>query len=314
MYINSISHYLPKRRISNDYFFNVNGLDDDWIFQRTGIKTRSVAGKDENTNSMAVDACLSLNENLEFPITDIDLIIGASYTPFDTVGTLAHHVQRHFNINNAKVISISSACSSFINALEIVEGYFAIKKSSKALIVASDHNTAYFNPEDPKSGHLWGDGAVAVTVSKNKLSENKLKIKDIITYGHANEGKGSEGVVLHPANGGLKMPYGKDVFIYAIQHMTKRVEELLEKNNLGINDLDYLIPHQANIRIINKVAENLNISKDKVFINITDLGNTGCPSSLIALSQNINKIKKGDRLVISVFGGGYSSGAAIIES
>jgi len=314
MYINCLSHYIPSERISNDYFLNVNGLDDEWIFQRTGIKTRSKAAEGENTNTMGIDACKQLAEKLSFPITDTDLIIGASYTPYDTVGTLAHGVQRHLNIPNAKVLSISSACSSFINAMEIVEGYFATGKSEKALIVASEHNTAYYNPSDPKSGHLWGDGAVAAMITKKKLSDNDIKVTDIITYGHANEGQGSYGVVLHPGNGGIKMPHGKDVFIHAIEHMTKRVEELLEKNHLKIEDLDYLIPHQANIRIINKVAENLNISEDRVFININELGNTGCPSSPIALSQNIDKIKKGNRMVITVFGGGYSSGAAILES
>ncbi len=294
MYINNISHYIPKERISNDYFLTVSGLDNQWIFQRTGIKTRSKADKNENTNTMGIQACKLLSEKLDFPITEVDLIVGATYSPYDTVGTLAHGVQRHLDIPNAKVISISSACSSFINALEIVEGYFASGKSEKALIVASEHNTAYFNPEDPKSGHLWGDGAVATLITRTKLHGEDIKIKDIITYGHANEGHGNYGVMLHPGNGGIKMPFGKDVFIHAIQHMTKRVEELLERNQLQIDDLDYLVPHQANIRIINKVAEKLNISEEKVFINIDELGNTGCPSSPIALSQNLHKVKKGD--------------------
>jgi 3-oxoacyl-[acyl-carrier-protein] synthase-3 len=262
---------------------------------------------------MGIEACRRLQKKLEFSLSEIDLVIGASYTPYDTVGTLAHAVQREFQIMDAKVFTVSSACSSFINAMEIVEGYFSSGKSEKALIVASEHNTAYANPKDPQSGHLWGDGAVAVTFTRHRLSETDITVRDIITYGHAYEGQGNKGVMLHPWNGGIEMPFGKDVFIHAIYHMTKRVEELLERNHMNLEELDYLVPHQANIRIIDKVAENLKIGTEHVFINIEEFGNTGCPSSPIALSQNIEKLKKGDKLVLSVFGGGYSSGAALLE-
>ncbi len=312
MYINKISHYIPKERVPNSWFFNKNGTDEEWIFQRTGIKTRSKAGEDENTNTMAIKACENLSANLDFSITEVDLIIGATYSPFDTVGTLAHAIQNHFKISNTKVVSISSACSSFVNALEIVEGYFAIKKAKKAIVIASEHNTAYYNPKDPIAGHLWGDAAVAVLISKEKLSENDIYIKDILTYGLANIGEGNKGVVLQPNKGGIKMPHGQDVYINAVKYMSELVKELLDKNNMNIHDIDYLIPHQANIRIIKKVAKELKISTEKVFVNINELGNTGCASSPLALSQNISKIKKGETLIFSVFGGGYSGGVAIL--
>ena len=313
MYINKIAHYIPSERVPNSYFAKLSGQDEDWIFQRTGIKTRSKASKDENTNSMAIDASKKLTENLEFNISEVDLIVGATYSPYDTVGTLAHAVQRSLNITNAKVVSISSACSSFINALEIVEGYFAMNKANKAIVVASEHNTIYSNPEDPKDGHLWGDGAIAVIVSKNKISDSDILVKDIITYGLAHEGEGNFGVMLHPKFEGINMPHGHDVYLYAIKYMAELPKELLKRNNMQVEDIDYLVPHQANIRIINKVAKKLKIAKDKVFINIEELGNTGCASSGIALSQNITKLKKGDIIMMSVFGGGYSGGAVILE-
>jgi len=313
MYINKISHYIPSERVPNSYFLKVNGLEDEWIFQRTGIKTRSKAAKNENTNSMATEASKKLAKELDFPISEVDLIVGATYSPYDTVGTLAHAVQRSLNITNAKVVSISSACSSFINAIEIVEGYFAMNKAEKALIVASEHNTAYAKPTNPIDGHLWGDGSVAVLVSKNKLSDKDILIKDVITQGLAHEGEGNFGVMLHPEEGGISMPHGHDVYLYAIKYMAELPMQLLKRNNMELSDIDYLVPHQANIRIINKVAKKLKISKDKIFINIEELGNTGCASSPIALSQNIHKLKKDDIVMMSVFGGGYSGGAVILK-
>ncbi len=313
MYINKISHYIPKERVPNSYFSKLSGQDEDWIFQRTGIKTRSKAAEDENTNTMAVEASIQLSNIVNFPITEVDLIVGATYSPYDTVGTLAHAVQRSLNITNAKVVSISSACSSFINALEIVEGYFAMNKAEKAIVVASEHNTVYSNPKNPNDGHLWGDGSVAVLISKNKLSEKDIHIKDILTYGLAHEGEGNFGVMLHPKYEGINMPHGHDVYLYAIKYMTELPKELLKRNNMQVEDVDYLVPHQANIRIINKVAKKLKISKDKIFVNIEELGNTGCASSAIALSQNIEVLKKGDIVIMSVFGGGYSGGGVILE-
>lgn len=141
MYINAIGHYLPEGRVPNDYFLNVNGLTEEWIFTRTGIKTRTKAAPTENSNTMAVEAVKNTVDKLPYPITDVDLIIGASYSPYDTVATIAHVVQEAYSIDKAKAVYISSACSSFINAMEIVEGYFASGKASKALVIASEHNT-----------------------------------------------------------------------------------------------------------------------------------------------------------------------------
>ena len=127
LYINAFAHYLPSGRVPNSYFKEVNGLDDEWISSRTGIRNRSKALDDENTNTMAVEAVCALQPHLPFPIEEVDLIVAATYSPYDTVRTAAHTVQRAFNIPDAKCLSVSSACSSFINALEIAEGYFGVK-------------------------------------------------------------------------------------------------------------------------------------------------------------------------------------------
>lgn len=313
MFIDAIGHYLPEKLVSNDYFLNVNGLTDEWIYTRTGIKTRTKASEKETTNSMGIKAVNAAIDKLPYSIKDIDLIIGASYTPYDTVGTLAHTIQREFNIENAKSVYISSACSSVINALEIVEGYFASGKSEHALVVASEQNSLYSDDTNEKSGHLWGDGAACLFISKTPMNEGQASIKDIYTQGLGHIGRGVEGVFLHPTNGGLLMPYGKDVFVHACNYMIDALEIVLKRNEMDVNELDYIIPHQANIRIIDHIAKSLEISNDKMLTNIEELGNTGCASTLITLSQNMDKMKPGTKVGVTVFGGGYSCGSLLVQ-
>ena len=313
MFINTITHYLPEKVIPNSFFKDKNGLSDEWITKRTGIKERRKTSPNENTNTMANDAIKKAIKNLPYSISEIDLIVGATYTPFDTVVSIAHSVQNKFNINKAKALTITSACSSFVNAVEIVEGYFAMNKAEKALIIASEHNTAYYNEEDKQSGHLFGDGASAVFISKNKISDNDIQIIDIITEGLGNIGKAPEAVYLRPLNGGIKMPFGKDVFINANNYMISILTDILNKNNLTVMDLKYVISHQANIRIIEHIRKELKLTEEKMLVNIDKLGNTGCASTPIAFSENLNKFQKNDLIGITVFGGGYSNGAILLK-
>lgn len=313
MYINVVGSYLPTEVVANSYFGDVNGLSDEWIFQRTGIKERRRASVDENTNLMGIKAVENSIASLPYPVQDVDLIVGATYTPFDTVGTLAHVIQRHFNIENAAAVTVTSACSSLINAVEIVEGYFAMGKATKAMVVASEHNTFYGNEHDEKSGHLWGDGAAVVFLSKDRQSEKDMLVEGVTTQGLGHIGKGPEGVSLYPKDEGLVMPYGKDVFVNACTYMIQGLENLLKSKGLTFGDIQYLIPHQANMRIVQQIASLLDFPIEQIFTNIEGLGNTGCASTAIALSQNLNRLVKGDLLGITVFGGGYSSGAMLVR-
>lgn len=313
MFINTISHYIPEQRVPNEYFKNLNGLDDEWIFDRTGIRTRSKAAVGENANTMAVKAVTRALKNLPFDIKEIDLIIGASYTPYDTVATIGHTVQREFGIPEAQVVYISSACSSLVNALEIVEGYFAMGKASRALVIASENNTMYSDETCEKSGHLWGDGATALFISEEPLGPKPGEILNIFTRGLGHIGKGTEAVHLSFKDGGLQMPYGRDVFMHACNFMRVALEMTLESCNLTVEDLDFIIPHQANQRIIANLIKQLNILPKKVLTNIQELGNTGCASTGICLSQNIDKIPLDSLVGITVFGGGYSAGAFLIR-
>lgn len=313
MYINQISHYLPAKVIGNEYFTELNNLSSEWITERTGISERRKAAEGENTSTMAVEAVKSLLESIPYSKNEIDLIVGGTYTPYDTIVTLAHAVQNYVDLPDIPVVSISSACSSLLNAVEVVEGYFAMGKATKALVIVSDHNTAYYNEMDTVSGHLWGDGASAMLISKERQTESDLHIRKIITGGAATSGKAIEAVVLRPNDRGVIMPFGRDVFINACTYMPKVSIQVLEQCGLTISDIDYLIPHQANHRISLNVIGTLGISEDKLLSNIQRLGNTGCAGCSIALSENRTRFKKGERIVVTVFGGGYSYGAMLIE-
>lgn len=313
MYINSMGFYVPSDRVTNDYFLNVNGLTSEWITQRTGIHSRSKAGEGENVNTMAFDAVENAMKGLPYDIKDVDLIVAAHYCAYDTVATVAHEVQRKFGINGAKAVYVSAACSSFINGLEIIEGYFASGKADKALLVCSEHNTYYSNESDPKSGHLWGDAAVAFFVSKERQSENDIKIIDIFTKGLGDIGKGPGGVKLTPKEDGIIMPDGRDVFIHACRYMIHALNNSLENSGIEKKDISKFICHQANKRIVAQVAHQLEMPMDNFLNNIEELGNTGSASAPLVLAQNKEIFKKGEKAALMVFGGGYSCGCFIVE-
>ena len=313
MYINTMGHYIPEIRITNDYFESVNGLTSDWILQRTGINSRSKAAPGEDANTMGLAAVENAVRDLPYDIKNVDLIIASCYTAYDTVATLAHVVQREYDIPDAKVFYMSAACSSFINGVEVIEAFFKAGMASKALLICSEHNTYYSNESDPKSGHLWGDAAVACFLSAEPAGPNDLKVEGIYTEGLGNVGKGPGGVRLRPKEDGIAMPDGRDVFIHACRYMIHSLRHSLEKADLSINDLNKIICHQANKRIVAQVAHQLELPADSFLNNIEELGNTGSASAALVLSQNIDSFKKGDRVALTVFGGGYSCGSLIVN-
>lgn len=313
MYINAIAHYLPSKILDNNHFNKTCGITSEWIEQRTGILERRICEEGENTNTMAIAVTDLLTKKLGLP--EYDLIIGATYTPYDTVFTVAHAVQRHLNLPAIPTISLSTACSSLLNAFEVAEGYFAIGKAKRALIVGSEHNSAYFDDTDRVCGPLWGDGAVAFSVSKEKLLDQDMSVAYLKTAGAATEGKASVAVSLRPWEGGtLVMPNGRDVFIYACNFMYDESIKLLQASNLTIEDIDFFVPHQANLRISKHVGEQLKLPEEKLVLNTDKYGNTGCCGFGIGLSEILPQIRKGHKILVVVFGGGYSYGSMLIQA
>ena len=156
-------------------------------------------------------------------------------------------------------------------------------------------------------------GAGAAFMSKERSSEDDIEILDLNTTGLGHIGKGIEGVYLRPFDGGLQMPYGKDVFVYACKYMVSEVKNILEKNKYTTKDIVHFIPHQANSRIIDNVAKSLGLNNGQRIVNIEETGNTGCASTIVALSQNRERFLKNELIVVTVFGGGYSSGAMLLK-
>ncbi len=313
MYINAMGCYVPSERISNSYFEKINGLTDEWITQRTGISTRSRAASNENVDSMGLDAIDDALTSLPYDIKEVDLIVSASYCVYDSVATLAHKAQRKYGIERAKAVYASSACSSFINGLEIIEGYFAMGKASKALLICSEQNSYYANETDPKSGHLWGDAAVAFFISKEKIADSDIEIKNVFTEGLGQIGKGPDGVRLRPKEDGITMPDGRDVFIHACRYMIYALRNSLENAGMKIDDISNIICHQANKRIVAQVAHQLEKPMDFFLNNIEELGNTGSASAPLVLTQKKNDFTNGEKIALTVFGGGYSCGCFIVE-
>jgi len=313
MFINSSGYFIPKKRIFNDYFFKATGLTGDWIYQRTGILSRSRASEQETMDVMCSNAIHHAMEKLPYNIKDIDLILFASYTPTDSIATPAYIMQREFQIKEAKVLFISTACSSAINAMEVIQSFFATGKASKALLISADRNSTYSDDADSQSGYLWGDAAAAFFFSKERYSDNEAEVIDVDTEGLGYVGHGPEGVFLNLKGGGLLMPSGKDVFAQACTYISRNTKRIVESNGISLSDLTWFIGHQANKRILRHVIKELGIPEKKSLCNIEELGNTGSVSAMLVYAQNTEKFQKGDTVCISVFGGGYSAGACLIK-
>lgn len=312
MFILGSGEFVPARVVDNAYFSQATGRPADWFVQRTGIQERRRAVGDEDLHSMGIAAVESLLTRKDLSLQGVDLIVAASYTPIDTIGTFAHVLQRHFDLRGARAIYLSTACSSFMDAVDLTAAYFQSGRARKTLIVAAEHNSAFARDEDERSGHLWGDGAAAVLLSKDAQGA-EFEVIDVRTRGLAECGQGPLAISLNPRAGELVMPYGKEVFARACQEIAAASREVLAANGLGVDDVRLFVPHQANKRIIDHVAGSLKLPPERVAITIDELGNTGCASVAITLHRFGGTVAPGEYVVLATFGGGYSVGAALLR-
>lgn len=312
--IEDIAAYLPEARMDNNCFSSLTGREPDWFVARTGIHVRRRAAKDETTSSMGIAAVRELLEKRGDALSGVDLIIGASYTPDDTLSTLPFRLQREFEIADARVYFLSTACSSFISALEIAQMILNAGQARKALLVASEHNSRYSDDADRFSGHLWGDGAAAAVLSRN-ADQGLFTVEYVQSRGVACVGKGPDAITLNPDLGrhGLVMQEGRDVFARACEYLADEVCRGVKSLGLTIKDIDWLVPHQANLRILNNVAKSLGLPMERCVVTVDQLGNTGCASIPISLDHALPQIRSGDLVAAAAFGGGYSCGAAMLR-
>lgn len=310
--------YLPPKVLTNEDLKRYVDTSDEWIQSRTGIKERHIV-TDQGTTDLAYEASLKAIEDAGVNKEDIDLVVVATVTPDNYFPGVSNLLQARLGLNEIMTFDINAACSGFLYALNIADKMIKSGAFNTALVVGAETLTRLTDWRDRNTCVLFGDAAGAMIIGKS--SENK--IKDIIC--------GSRGDVdnlLICKNVSIKDPEvnaiskqdhihmnGAEVFKFATRILPKTVNDLLKRNNMVLDDLDYMVAHQANERIITKAAKDLNYSMDKMFLNIHKYGNTSAASVPLAIDEAIKTkaLKKGDKFITVAFGGGLTWGGALIE-
>ena len=323
--IKGVGKCLPEKTLTNQDFVKM-GLDtsDDWIKTRTGISTRHICDEKTATSDLATKAGLAAITSAKLTPSDIDLVIVATTTPDHLLfPSTACIVQKNLNLTTAAAFDISAACTGFNVALTTGSAYLQAGLAKNALIIGADSLSKWTNWKDRSTCVLFGDGAGAVVISKTSQNTYGLLASEL----HAD---GNEGNILITKSGGTRSPFsastlttqdhtihmeGKSVFKAAIQNIIPCITSTLKKADLGPNDINMLIPHQANIRIINKIKEKLNLEEKQVMITLDKYANTSAASIPISLAEAVEtqRIKKDDLLVLAGFGGGFTWGVNIIK-
>ena len=316
-----VGHYCPENVISNFQLSKLVDTSDEWIIKRTGILERRIS-KNEGTVDLAVKASIDAMKMAKCNAEDIDLIIVATTSPDRIMPSTACSVQNILGCTNATAFDVSAACSGFLYSAIIAESLLKIGTGNKALVIGSEVLSRIVDWSDRNTCILFGDGAGAAIL---EVSSDDSKI--ISTY-FGSDGK--EGANLLIANEfSIDTPFsnsflerkkyiqmnGREVFKFAISIIPKVVNKLLENSGEDISNIKYIIPHQANLRIIEDAAKKLNINKDKFYINLESYGNTSAASVPIALSEAVKKglINKGDKIILVGFGGGLTWAGILLE-
>lgn len=317
--INGVGNYAPSLVISNQDLEKVLDTSDEWIVQRTGIVNRHIS-EGENTSDLAYKAALKAIENSDITVDEIDAIIVATFTPDMASPSVASMVQKKLGNQLATCFDLNGACSGFVYAMKVASALILSSMHKNILIVGSEVISKVNNWEDRSSAILFGDGAGAMVLSSSDT--NKLLAFD------TNSKPDEDESVLYVNTLGLDSPYlntcvgsrgivmnGQKVFKFAVRVLKQTIENLLLENNLTIDDIDYIIPHQANKRIIESVANSLNVSLDKFLINVEEYGNTSSASIPMMFSEAVydSRIKRGNKIIMIGFGAGLTWGGCLIE-
>ena len=317
--ITAVGMYVPDEIMDNKYFESIVDTNDEWIVTRTGIRERRKLEAGAATSDLAARAALDLFKTTAVKPEDLDLIIIATITPdmfFPSTGCL---VQEKIGAKNAWAFDLSAACSGFLFALETGRRFIESGGYKKVLVIGADMMSAITDYTDRNNCILFGDAGSAVLLEPTE--DLNFGVKDSLLFV---DGSGKE--YLNMKGGGSLNPSshetvdnkwhymyqnGKAVFKVAVIGMADVSYEIMKKNNLTAGDVAYLVPHQANLRIIDATAKRMGVSKDKVMINIDKYGNTTAATIPLCITEyyRAGKVKKGDNLILSAFGAGYTWGA-----
>jgi 3-oxoacyl-[acyl-carrier-protein] synthase III len=314
--ITGTGSYLPQKILSNKDLETMVDTTDEWIFSRTGIRERHIAAKGEMTSDLALEAAKNAIAAANINASDIDLIIVATTTPDKIFPSVATMLQRKLGIAGCPAFDIQAVCSGFVYALATADNFIKAGSAKCALIIGAETFSRITDYTDRSNCILWGDGAGAVILCASQNNKNDMQ-GIISTHLHAD---GNYEAMLHVPRKTDGTPdtvlmEGNTVFKLAVNTLDKIVDETLAANGMQKSDIDWLVPHQANIRILQATAKKLDMSMDKVVVTVDKHGNTSAASIPLALDVAVRdgRIKRGDVILMEAFGGGFTWGSALIR-
>jgi len=305
---------LPARKVTNDELAKTVDTTDAWIVERTGIRSRYVASEGETTASLATDASRKALDHAGVDATEIDLIVLATATPDQTFPSSATKVQAALGINDCIAFDVHAVCTGFLYALSVADSMLRGGNAKKALVIGSETFTRILDWEDRATCVLFGDGAGALVLSAEETDGGILATR-LHADGRHNDllfvdgGPSTTGTV-----GKLRMK-GREVFRHAVVNLAGVLNEVLEAAGLTSADVDWVVPHQANARILDATARKLGLPAEKVVVTVDQHANTSAASVPLALDTAVKdgRIKRGDIVVLEAMGGGFTWGAAALR-
>lgn len=309
----STGSYLPSHIRTNADLEKMVDTSDEWIVTRSGIRERRIAAADETVATMGFEAAKNAIEAAQINPQDIELIIVATTSHSHAYPSAACQVQGLLNIDDAISFDLAAACTGFVYALSVADQFIRAGKVKKALVIGSDLNSRKLDETDRSTVVLFGDGAGAVIL---EASEQEGIIS---THLHASADKNNALVLAQPERGIEKSGYiemqGNETFKLAVRELSNVVEETLLANNLDKKDLDWLVPHQANLRIITATAKKLEMDMSQVVITLDKYANNSAATVPVALDEAIRdgRIQRGQLLLLEAFGGGWTWGSALVR-
>lgn len=317
--ITGVGGYVPLERRTNSDLEKVCETSDEWIMKRTGIKERRILDKNLATSDMAVMAILNLVETYGKNLEDIDAMIVATSTPDMLMPATANIITKKLGLKNVWAFDINAACSGFLYALDMGASLVETNRYKNVLVVGADNISAFVNMTDRSTNILFGDGAGVVWLEPS--AEEGIVDAFMQSNGDGQEFLNIEAggslypveQLLHDANMKYIKQDGKVVFKQAIQSMSDACNQVLRNNNLTVDDVKWLVPHQANKRIIDAVGKAIDIAEEKTLSNIEYLGNTIAATIPLCIWENIKRLQKGDLVMLTAFGAGFSWGASLLR-
>lgn len=308
--------YLPMRRMSNDDLSKIVDTSDEWITSRTGIKARHIAAENEQTSDLAVKGAQAALADAGIVATDIDLIIVATSTPDMTFPATACIVQNKLGIAGCPAFDVQAVCAGFMYALATANAYIKSGMATKALIIGAETFSRLLDWNDRRTCVLFGDGAGAVILGASNQEGGVLhaELRADGAYSHILQTPGKIAAGQIEGSPYLYMD-GQAVYKFAVKALANIALEVIEKSGLGSTDIDWIIPHQANLRIIESTARHLKVPMDKVIVTLAEQGNTSAASIPLALDQGIKsgRIQRGQTLLLEGIGGGFAWGAVTVK-